>query len=228
MHTILVITHNRNISLTLRHTLEEVGYHTFTASNAGAAIHTLRRERPPFVILDAADQNALEVLRTIRHDLPDIYILMIAEEAEDSERIIALELGADDFVVSLNPREIVARVRSGFRRLRLSTHVETVPPSVICYGDLMVDPLRHRVTLGGHAVELTPTEFNLLLTLMRHPGIVFSRSELMDKRHNTDYGSLERTLDSHIRNLRRKIEPDTTSPQFIQTVYGVGYRFGEI
>jgi two-component system, OmpR family, alkaline phosphatase synthesis response regulator PhoP len=228
MHTILVITHNRNLSLTLRHTLEEVGYHTFTPSNTGTAIHTLRRERPPFVILDAADQNALEVLRVIRHDLPDIYVLMMAEDAEDSERIIALEMGADDFVVSLNPREIVARVRSGFRRLRLTTHTNAVPQSVIRCGDLMVDPLRHRVMLGGHPIELTPTEFNLLVTLMRHPGVAFSRTELMDKRHNTDYESLERTLDSHIRNLRRKIEPDTASPQFIQTVYGVGYRFGEI
>jgi two-component system, OmpR family, alkaline phosphatase synthesis response regulator PhoP len=224
MHTILVISgHLLNLPVAL----EGAGYEVYSATDVDTGLTLLRKMQPPLIVLDAA--LPLDVLRLIRQE-SDSYVLMLAAHNDDTERIIALELGADDYAAyPFTMREIVARVRSGFRRLRLTSMPyppqETTAP--LRYEGLTLDTSRRRVTLNGQRVNLTPTEFNLLATLMRHPGVVFSRAQLIHQRHNTDYDSLERTLDSHIRNLRRKIEPDGMQPVYIQTVYGIGYKFGD-
>jgi two-component system alkaline phosphatase synthesis response regulator PhoP len=140
--------------------------------------------------------------------------------------VVGLEVGADDYVTKpFNPREIVARVRSALRRVQLDK--DFIDQEVLRYEGLVVDIARRRVSLDDQPLDLTPTEFNLLTELMRRPGIPVTRADLVQKRLGYDYESLERTLDTHVRNLRKKIEPDPRNPFYIQTVYGVGYRLGE-
>ena len=146
---------------------------------------------------------------------------MLTARVEDTDKIVGLELGADDYVTKpFNPREVVARVRALLRR----THRARPRAAALVVGDLQMDVERRNVQVRGMSVELTPTEFSLLQTLMESPGYVFTRSELMDKALGYDYDGVDRMLDSHIRNLRRKIEIDPRKPTLIQTVYGVGYR----
>jgi two-component system alkaline phosphatase synthesis response regulator PhoP len=226
---VLVVDDDKEIVRVVRAYLEQAGFTVYTANDGNTAMHILNRERPELVILDLMlpMKDGLEITRTIRgnEQLANTHILMLTARIEDTDKIIGLEMGADDYVTKpFNPREIVARVRSTFRRIELDDQgVERIYQ----YHDLKVDVARHHVTLNEKTVELTPTEFNLLATLIRQPGYPFSRAELVQKRLGYDYESLERTLDSHIRNLRKKIEPDPNNPIYIQTVYGVGYRLGE-
>jgi two-component system alkaline phosphatase synthesis response regulator PhoP len=148
---------------------------------------------------------------------------MLTARIEDSDKIIGLELGADDYITKpFNPREVVARVRAVLRRTQAGSSAESVP--VLEWGAIRLDVARRMVTVSGQSVDLTPTEFDILRTLMENPGYVFTRSSLIERSLGYDYESLERTLDTHIKNLRRKIEPDPRQPVYIQTVYGVGYR----
>jgi len=227
---ILVVDDDKDIVRVLRSYLEQAGYEVFTANNGNTALHILSRERPDLVVLDLMlpDKDGLDVTRVVRGDpaLARTYILMLTARVEDTDKVVGLELGADDYVTKpFNPREIVARVRSTFRRIQVEDDLAT--EQVLRYRDLTVDLARRHVTLKDEPVELTPTEFNLLAVLMRRPGVPFSRADLVQKRLGYDYESLERTLDSHIRNLRKKIEPDPSDPVYVQTVYGVGYRLGE-
>jgi two-component system alkaline phosphatase synthesis response regulator PhoP len=144
---------------------------------------------------------------------------MLTARVEDTDKIIGLEIGADDYVTKpYNPREVVARVRARLRNR------ESIQPRVLRSGGLEMDVERRTVRIAGESVELTPTEFNLLRVLMEQAGYVFTRAELIRRGLGVDYEGLDRTLDSHMRNLRRKIEPDPRQPTYIQTVYGVGYR----
>jgi two-component system alkaline phosphatase synthesis response regulator PhoP len=228
--TVLVVEDDKEIARVLRSYLEQAGYKVYIAHDGNTALHTLMREHPELLILDLMlpDKDGLDITRHVRSEplLAKTYIMMLTARVEDTDKIVGLEIGADDYVTKpFNPREIVARVRSAFRRTQLDE--DLVDQQVLRYEGLVVDLARRHVTLHDEPMDLTPTEFNLLATLMRRPGIHFTRTELVQKRLGYDYESLERTLDSHVRNLRKKIEPDPTNPVYIQTMYGIGYRLGE-
>lgn len=227
---ILVVDDDKSIVRVLRSYLEQVGYEVLTAYDGTTAVHTLMRERPDLVILDLMlpDRDGMDIARYIRAEpaLARTYILMLTARVDDIEKVLGLEIGADDYVTKpFNPREIVARVRAALRRVQLDESF--LDERVLRYDKLAVDLARRYVTLDEKSVTLTPTEFSLLVTMLRRPGVPFSRTELAQKRLGYEYDGLERTLDSHIRNLRKKIEPDVTNPTYVQTVYGVGYRLGE-
>ena len=224
---ILVVDDDREIVRLIRSYLEQAGYQVLTANDGNTALHMMRREMPNLVILDLMlpDRDGWDVTRMVRTDptLKHLPIIMLTARVEDTDKIIGLELGADDYVTKpFNPREVVARVRTVLRR---TMGEGTTKQQVLQSGDLVVDVSQHQVTLAGVPVELTPTEFKLLHTFMESPGYAFPRSDLAERVLGFDSESLERTLDSHIKNLRRKIEPDPAQPLYIQTVYGIGYRF---
>jgi two-component system alkaline phosphatase synthesis response regulator PhoP len=227
---ILVVDDDKEIVRVVRSYLEQAGYDVLTAYDGGTALHMLTREHPDLLVLDLMlpDRDGLDITRMVRGDpaLARTYIIMLTARVDDTDKVVGLELGADDYVTKpFNPREIVARVRSAFRRNQLA---EDLPQHKIYrYEGLLVDLARRFVSVDECPVELTPTEFNLLAVLIRSPGVPFSRAELVQKRLGYDFDSLERTLDSHVRNLRKKIEPDPANPTYVQTVYGVGYRLGE-
>jgi len=223
---ILVIDDDREIIRLLKSYLEQSGFTVLTAYNGQAGLQLMRSEQPTLVLLDLMlpDQDGYDLTRQARSEarLKAIPIIMLTARVEDMDKIIGLELGADDYITKpFNPREVVARVRSVLRR---AADART-PEYSINSGPLALNPAQHQLTLNGLPVELTPTEFKLLHSLMDNPGYAFTRSELVEKLFGYDHESLERTIDSHIKNIRRKIEPDPTNPTYIQTVYGIGYRF---
>jgi len=227
---ILIVDDETEIVRVLQAYLVQAGYTVFTAFDGSTAIAVVRQERPHVVILDLMlpDRDGLDITRFLRSDpsLARTYILMLTARIEDMDKVVGLEVGADDYVTKpFNPREIVARVRAVFRRTQIEdTHAAE---QLLRYGGLMVDVARHMVLLNDQPVDVTPTEFNLLVTLLRRPGLPFSRADLVQRKLGYDVESLERTLDSHVRNLRRKLESDPANPLYIQTVYGVGYRLGD-
>ncbi len=224
---ILVVDDDHDIVRLVRAYLEKAGYRVLTAYDGETALHILRHDRPALVVLDLMlpDQDGWDVTRTVRSDsaLAATPILMLTARIDDTDKIIGLELGADDYVTKpFNPREVVARVRSILRR---SQGNNTPRQSrVLQLAELLVDLDRREVMLNGQPVELTSTEFNLLKSLIENPGYAFTRSELIEQALGYEYEGSERTLDSHMRNLRRKIEPNPKESTYIQTVYGIGYR----
>ena len=227
--TILVVDDDREIVRLLRAYLEQGGYQVLVAYDGETAIHTIRRERPHLVVLDLMlpDRDGWDITRIVRGDqsLANTPIIMLTARVEDTDKIIGLELGADDYVTKpFNPREVVARVRSVLRRSQSAATQEKA--QVLQNADLRMDLYRREVSIRGEVVTLTPTEFEILSTLMENPGYAFTRAELIERSLGYEYESLERSLDSHIKNLRKKIELDPREPQYIQTVYGVGYRMG--
>jgi two-component system alkaline phosphatase synthesis response regulator PhoP len=220
---ILVVDDDKEVVRLMRAYLERAGYEVLAAYDGETAVHTLRREKPDLVLLDLMlpDRDGFDITRLVRADLTlaPIPIIMLTARIEDTDKIIGLEIGADDYVTKpYNPREVVARVRA---RLRSQ---EPHQPRVLRAGGLEMDVERREVQVDGEPVDLTPTEFNLLRVLMEQAGYVFTRRELIRKGLGVDYEGLDRTLDSHMRNLRRKVEPDPRHHTCIQTVYGVGYR----
>lgn len=224
---ILVVDDDREITRLLRSYLEQAGYDVLLAHNGETALHTLRRDHPDLLVLDLMlpDRDGWDVTRLIRADasLADTPIIMLTARVDDTDKILGLELGADDYITKpFNPREVLARVRAMLRRQqRLSEHGAV---AVLQVGQLRLDVARHEVTLNGQPLDLTRTEFSLLQTLMQNPGYVFTRSELIEKALGHSYESIERSLDTHIKNLRRKVGDDPKDPAYVQTVYGVGYR----
>ncbi|MFQ5460645.1 MAG: winged helix-turn-helix domain-containing protein, partial [Anaerolineae bacterium] len=181
--------------------------------------------RPDLVVLDLMlpDRDGWDVTRELRSDerVAGVPIIMLTARVEDSDKLVGLEHGADDYVTKpFNPRELVARVRAVLRRGAGVARVAECFRS----GDLSLDVSRHEVRCGGKMIDVTPTEFRLLETMLQAPGCAFTRTELIERALGYDYEGLERTLDSHIKNLRRKVEPDPRRPKYIHTVYGVGYR----
>ncbi len=222
---ILIVDDDREIVRLLRSYLQRERYAVSVAYDGESALHALRRESPQLMLLDLMlpDKDGWEITRTVRGDekLADTLIIMLTARVEDTDKIIGLELGADDYVTKpFNPREVVARVRALLRRTQRATPRVTA----LVVGGLQMNVERREVQVRGTAAELTPTEFNLLQTLMESPGYVFTRTELMDKALGYDYDGVDRMLDSHIKNLRRKVEVDPRRPKLIQTVYGIGYR----
>jgi two-component system, OmpR family, alkaline phosphatase synthesis response regulator PhoP len=230
---ILVVDDDREIARMMRGYLEQAGYAVLTADNGEQALQLLRANRPDLVLLDLMlpDRDGRQITRIIRGDayLASTYIIMLTARVEDSDKILGLELGADDYIPKpFNPREVLARIRAVFRRSRN----ETASSATFQVADLHMDSDRREVYVGTEAIDLTRTEFNLLQVLIQHPGYVFTRSELIEKALGYNYEGLERTLDSHIKNLRRKLgdepRPGGARNFQLQTVYGVGYRLVEL
>ena len=227
---ILVVDDDQDIVRLVRAYLEKAGFRVFTANDGETALHILRRDRPALLVLDLMlpDRDGWDITRLVRNDptLAETPIIMLTARVDDTDKIIGLELGADDYVTKpFNPREVVARVRSVLRRSQGGGSARQ--PRILQLADLLMDLDRREVMVGGKPVELTATEFNLLQTLLENPGYAFTRSELIEQALGYEYEGSERTLDSHMRNLRRKIEPLPGEPTYIQTVYGIGYRLVE-
>jgi two-component system alkaline phosphatase synthesis response regulator PhoP len=187
-----------------------------------AALAAFQREKPDFLILDLnlPGMDGLDVCKVIRRD-SNIPILMLTARVEEADRLIGLELGADDYVLKpFSPREVVARVRTIFRR----TSAEPVPAEILQVGELVIDLSQHTVHLAGQAVELTPTEFGILVTLARQPRRVFTRLQIMEQAQGDAFEGYERTIDAHIKNIRLKLEPNPKKPVYVQTVFGLGYK----
>ena len=225
---ILVVDDDKSIVKVLTAYLERSGYQVFPAYDGDMALHALRRERPDLVILDLMmpNRDGYEVITIVRADktLATTPIIMLTARVEDTDKIVGLELGADDYVTKpFNAHEVVARVKSLLRRVRLDQSPSATPHVLTC-GGLRLDLDQHTLTVDESPVELTRTEFNLLEAFLSNPGYTLTRDDLLEKAVGYAYEGLGRALDTHIRNLRRKIEPDPDSPTYIQTVYGVGYR----
>jgi two-component system alkaline phosphatase synthesis response regulator PhoP len=224
---VLVVDDDKQIVRLVQSYLEQAGYAVLTAYDGAAALRIIRTERPDLVVLDLMlpDLDGWSVTRAVRADAnqADLPIIMLTARVEDTDKIVGLEIGADDYIAKpFNPRELVARVRAVLRR----GSGAPAQPRVLELGALRLDLDRHAVTRAGQALDVTPTEFDLLKVLMEYPGHAFTRAELIEKGLGYTYDGLDRGIDSHIKNLRKKIEPDPVSPTYIQTVYGVGYRLG--
>lgn len=230
LQTILVVDDDRETVRLLRAYLEQAGFRVYTAYDGETALHILRRERPHLAIVDLMlpERDGWSLTRIINSDttLSAIPVIMLTARVEADDKILGLELGADDYVTKpFNPREIVARVRSVLRRVNQPDKAEN--GQILQYRALRLDPIEHQVQLEEHYIYVTPIEFAVLRTLLRKPGRVFTRAEIIEHGFGFEYAGLERTLDTHIKNLRKKVEKDPSQPVYIQTVYGVGYRLGE-
>ena len=225
---ILVVDDDKSIVKVVRGYLEQAGYQVFTAGDGETALHMLRRERPDLVVLDLMlpERDGWEVTRIVRADqlLAATPIILLTARVEDTDKIVGLELGADDYITKpFNARELVARVGALLRRTKLD-RLSSAAPHVLVTGGLRLDLDQHSLTVDGRPVELTRTEFNLLHAFLENPGYTLTRDDLLERALGYAYEGMGRALDTHIRNLRRKIEADPDNPIHIQTVYGVGYR----
>ncbi|MCB0233212.1 MAG: response regulator transcription factor, partial [Anaerolineae bacterium] len=214
---ILVVDDDKQIARLIRSYLEQAGYQVVVAYDGETALHALRRESPDLVVLDLMlpDRDGWDVTRTVRSDpaLAATPIIMVTARVEDTDKIIGLELGADDYVTKpFNPRELVSRVRAILRR---TSGQPVLATTVLESGALRLDPDQHEARLDGQPLDLTPTEFDLLRTLMENQGHAFTRAELIEQALGYTYDGLDRTVDSHIKNLRRKIEVDPANPIYI-------------
>jgi DNA-binding response OmpR family regulator len=221
---ILVVDDEAKIVRLVRSYLEQAGYDVVEAGDGQTALIQARRERPDLVILDLGlpGIDGLEVIRTLRRE-GDTSIIVLTARIEDTDKIVGLELGADDYITKpFNPREMVARARAVLRRSGGDPPVA----EILRAGDLVLDVSGREGTLSGCTLELTPTEFDLLALLLRNPGRVFTRLELLDRLQGDAYEGYERTIDAHIKNLRAKLGEDPRQPRYIKTVFGVGYRLG--
>jgi DNA-binding response OmpR family regulator len=204
--------------------LTAAGFDVLKAYTGREALAFFRHEKPDLVILDIMlpEMNGLEVAKIIRKE-SSTPIIMLTAKVEESDRVLGLEMGADDYITKpFSLRELVARVKAVLRRAKGEVFTPTLR-----VGDIEIDLQKREVTVAGKPVELTPTEFEILNLLARHPGRVFTRLEILQRIQSYAYESYERTVDVHIRNLRKKIEPDPKNPRYILTVYGVGYKLAE-
>jgi two-component system alkaline phosphatase synthesis response regulator PhoP len=225
MKNILVVDDEPKITQLVRDYLERGGYGVLTAHDGKKALSLAKTEKPDAVILDLGlpQLDGLDFTREFRKT-SNAPIIMLTARAEESDKLIGLELGADDYMTKpFSPKELVARVRAVFRRME---NIANAGAEVVRVADLTLEVPRLRVTAEKREIEeLTPTEFELLATLARSPGRVFTRAQLLDAIHGVAFESYERAIDAHIKNIRRKIEVKTGEPKYILTVYGVGYRF---
>jgi DNA-binding response OmpR family regulator len=225
MKTILVVDDEPRLVAILEAYLKQEGFRVVTAGDGRQAAEAARREKPDLIVLDIMmpEVDGLSFLREHRRTA-DTPVILLTARVEDEDRIVGLEVGADDYVTKpFRPRELLARIRAVLRRSDGS-----VPPaSSLQHRDLRLDREGHQVTLAGREVDLTPSEFELLAALMSRPGRVFSRVELLERMQGIGYEGYERAIDVHVKNLRAKIEADSRHPEYVQTVYGVGYRMAE-
>ena len=226
MKTILVVDDEPAIAQLARDYLEHAGYAVLTAADGTAALETYRRQRPDLIVLDLGlpGTDGLDVTREVRRDSTTPIVMLTARD-DELDKLLGLELGADDYLTKpFSPRELVARVRAVLRRAEPRT---TTPTDTIRAADLTLDVPRMRADVAGRPLDLTPTEFGLLRTLAASPGRIFTRSQLLDALRGVAFESYERAIDTHVKNLRRKLEPDPRQPRYVLTVYGVGYRFAD-
>ena len=225
MPTVLVVDDEPKIAQLARDYLEHAGFAVLTAGDGPSALQSARTRHPDLIVLDLGlpGLDGLEVMRSIRASGTTPIVVLTARDTE-LDKLLGLELGADDYVTKpFSPRELVARVRAVLRRSERTVE----PAERIEVGELALDVPRLRTTVTGRSVELTATEFQLLATMAREPGRVFTRSQLLDAVHGVAFESYERAIDAHIKNIRRKLEPDPARPRIVETVYGVGYRVAE-
>ena len=225
MKTILVVDDEPKIVALARDYLEHAGFAVLTAVDGRSAVETIHRRHPDLVVLDLGlpQLDGLDVTREIRRT-SSLPIVMLTARDDELDKLLGLELGADDYLTKpFSPRELVARVKAVLRR----TESAGTPSEVLRSGGLTIDVPRHRVEVDGRIVELTPTEFELLLALARQPGRILTRSQLLDAIHGIAYEAYERAIDSHVKNLRRKLEPEPSTPRYVLTVHGVGYRLAD-
>jgi DNA-binding response OmpR family regulator len=225
LQTILVVDDEARIVQLVRDYLERAGFDVVTARDGETALQVARLQRPDLIILDLMlpGVDGLDVCRRLRQE-SGVPIIMLTARVEEADRVVGLELGADDYVTKpFSPRELVARVRATLRR----ASGQIGPTTVLRAGEIELDTAALTAIAAGQPVDLTSTEFQLLATLMRQPGRVFSREQLLEAIHGVAFDGIDRSVDSHIKNIRRKIEADPRDPAYIQTVYGVGYRFVE-
>ena len=226
MKTVMVVDDEPKIVQLARDYLEHAGFAVVVAHDGKAALATARAEKPDLVVLDLGlpELDGLDVARRLRGE-SNVPIVMLTGRSEESDKLVGLELGADDYVTKpFSPKELVARVRAVLRR----TERPRSETEIVRVGDVTLDVPRMRTTIADRAVDLTPTEFQLVATMAREPGRVFTRAQLLDAVHGVAFESYERAIDAHVKNIRHKLEPEPASPRYVLTVYGVGYRFAEL
>ena len=220
---ILVVDDEPKITQLAKDYLEDNGFKVLTSGDGNQALAIARRENPDLIVLDLMlpGMDGLDVCRALRRE-SDVPIVMLTARAEETDQLIGLELGADDYITKpFSPRALVARVRALLRRSK----GDLLQEGTLRSGDLELDQKRMQVKLRGEILHLTRSEYTLLETLVKHEGQPLSREQLLERLHGMVYGGVDRSVDSHIKNLRKKIEPDPTEPIYIQTVYGFGYKF---
>ena len=225
MTTVLVVEDEIEIARVVRDYLRNAGFEVIVVGDGGSAVASVRSAKPDLLVLDLGlpGRDGLDVAREIRR-WSDTPIVMLTARGDETDRIVGLEIGADDYVVKpFSPKELVARVRAVLRRTRTAARGD----EIVRAGDVEIDTAKMRVSVADTQVDLTPTEFQLLATLAREPGRVFTRSQLLDAVHGVAIESYERAIDAHVKNIRRKIEPTPGSPRYVVTVHGVGYRFAD-
>ena len=223
MKTILIVDDKVSAQRLIADYMTANGFRTVTANNGREALYVARHEKPDLVLLDIMmpEMDGYEFLRHFRKER-NTPVIMLTAKMEETDKVVGLELGADDYVTKpFGMAELVARVRAVLRRV----YEEAPSADVLRVGDVVLDKKTHMVTLENRKVELTPSEFDLLAILMADAGQVFSRGDLLDKLKGNAFENVERTVDVHIRNLRAKLEPDPANPKYVLTVFGVGYRF---
>lgn len=223
MPTILIIEDEPELVKVLRAYLQQAGYHVISAFRGDTGLSSWEHKRPDLVILDLnlPGMDGLDVAREIRRR-GETPIIMLTARAEETDELLGLELGADDYITKpFSPRLVLARVRALLRR---ATSVDTTP-KVVRIADLELDLQAHQLTRTDIIIELTPTEFNLLAVMASQPGRAFTRMQLLENSQGTSFEGYERTIDAHIKNLRAKLEPNPKKPRYIETVFGIGYRF---
>ena len=225
MKQILVVDDEPRIAEICRDYLERAGFKVTLADNGADALTLARSKQPDLIVLDLGlpKVDGLDVTRALRKR-SNVPIIILTARVEESDKLIGLELGADDYLTKpFSPKELVARVRAVFRR----TDIGPGHADVIRAANVTLDVPRMQAKVGNRGVDLTSTEFELLAMMMRQPGRVFTRGQLLDAIRGDDLNSLDRVIDAHVKNLRRKLEPDPRNPRYVLTVYGVGYKFAD-
>ena len=225
MKTILVVEDEMKIARLVRDYLQHAGFEVIVTGDGESALASARGAKPDLVVLDLGlpGRDGLDVTRELRRS-SNIPIVILTARGDEADRIVGLELGADDYVVKpFSPKELVARVRAVLRR----TATSGAPQELLRVADVEIDVHRMRASVGGRSVDLTPTEFQLLVALIREPGRVFTRGQLLDAVHGVAIESYERAIDAHVKNIRKKIESTPGRPRYLLTVHGVGYRFAD-
>jgi len=223
--SVLIVDDEPKIQRIARDYFESAGFAVAAVADGQAALAAAKADPPDLIVLDLGlpGMDGLDVCRQLRKT-SNVPILMLTARDEESDKLVGLELGADDYITKpFSPKELVARARAVLRRAEMAE----APRQLLRAGQIEMDLARMRTTVNGRHVTLTATEFDLLATLLRQPGRVFTRAQLLDAIHGVAIESYERAIDAHIKNLRRKLEPDPRQPRYIQTIYGVGYRFSD-
>jgi two-component system alkaline phosphatase synthesis response regulator PhoP len=222
---VLVVDDETRIVKLARDYLERAGFRVSSTNDGKNALSVFRHERPDLIVLDLMlpGMDGLDVCRAIRRE-SDIPIIMLTARVEETDRLIGLELGADDYITKpFSPRELVARVRTVLRR----AHGNVQQPNLIRVADLEINLEGHRLTRAGSQIELSRIEFSLLAILAQHPGLTFTRAQLLYRLHGFAFEGFDRSVDAHIKNLRHKLEYEPAEPNYILTVYGIGYKFND-